>query len=333
MMDENFQLLLPRLIDSNNCVDYDKMIKILKKIKNNCICIGSGGSRAVSQYAQVVLSKKNDVIAIDMETRDVLYTNLERYKHICAFTYGGNNEGVNKALDKAHDYNLNRYILTCDDSKLQNTLALNPQKDFIINYRGHLEKEYSFISIASTLIPMSLLLRYYLGESENTFLKLICDIYLKSNSSIKNDIDYHQLFNDDSIIEIMTGDNTYTASRVIESNLVEAGLNVPIVHEKYNYCHGRSTIAYHHNNGILIYLLNGSKPKEIDITLLTELKDLYKEIIVLKSSQQDHVVGEYDLSLQAMMLSKRIAETLNKDLSKVEYAPVVKKLYKFRGEM
>lgn len=355
MINRNFELLLPRIIDSNEVVDYKRMAKLLKGIKHSCVCTGNGGSRAVSQYAQRVLEQKNDIIAVDMEPRDVLYTNLKKYKNICAFTYGGHNEGINKALNKAGCSKLNRYALTNDDSKLKYILGSNPKMDFIINYNGNLNKEVSFISIASTLIPMSLLLRYYLDNIDTNYYELLCDIYIKNchgisskqdtNESLQNyfgiknicdsldTIDYAQLFKINSFVEVMTGDNTYTASKIIESNFVEAGLSVPLVHEKYNYCHGRSTLAYHNTGGVLIYLLNRLKPQEIDIVLWKELSNLYKKIIVLKTSNEDVIIGEFELALQAMILSKKIASSLNVDLSKVNYAPAVKKLYKFKGEM
>jgi hypothetical protein len=36
---------------------------------------------------------------------------------------------------------------------------------------------------------------------------------------------------------------------------------------------------------------------------------------------------------QSMYLTKQIAEEKNIDLSKIEYSPIVKKLYKYNGEI
>lgn len=332
-MKENFDLLLSRIIDSNNCVDYGETIKKIKKIKHSCICIGTGGSQAVSQYAQRIISQKNNVIAVNMEPRDVLYENIGVYKNICAFTYGGDNEGINKALDISGYYNLNRYAFTSNDAKLKYTLC-NSSKDSLINYGGNIKNEYSFISIASTLIPMSILLRYYLELNEKDFFNLMCELYLKNykNNEDINNIDYNLILDYNHAVEIMTGDNTYTACKVLESNMVEAGLAEPTIHEKYSYCHGRSTLTYHHKNKLLIYLLNGQK-KFIDEKLLNEQEALYERIIILKSEEQNKLVGELDLAMKALFLSKCIAESLNKDLSKIDYAPQVKRLYRYKGEM
>jgi fructoselysine-6-P-deglycase FrlB-like protein len=329
-MQKNFDLLLARIIDSNNTITTKELISILHKIKHSCICIGTGGSHAVSQYASKIISLKNNIISLNKEPRDTLYENFELYKNICAFTYGGNNEGINKALDMAGYYKLNRYAFTSDDNKLKYTL-INKNKDFIINYGGNIKKEHSFISIASTLIPISILLRYYLELSDKDFFELLCDTYL-DNYNNKIEIDADLIKKNNITIEIMTGDNTYTASKILESNMVESGLLNTIVHEKYSYCHGRSTLAYNNNNKILIYLINGPK-KELDVTLLNELNSLYEQIIILESNKEKPLVGEFDLSIKVMFLSKIIAEIKNKDLSNVEYAPQVKKLYRYKGGM
>ena len=42
-------------------------------------------------------------------------------------------------------------------------------------------------------------------------------------------------------------------------------------------------------------------------------------------------MSEYILLLKCMYLAKYIAESKNKDLSRVEYNPIVKKLYKYNG--
>ena len=43
------------------------------------------------------------------------------------------------------------------------------------------------------------------------------------------------------------------------------------------------------------------------------------------------IIDNYNLTLKAMFLSKFLAEKKNIDLSKVDYSPVVKRLYTFKG--
>lgn len=328
-MNKNFYMLLARIIDSNNCVDYEKMVRTLKRIKRDCICIGTGGSLPVSQYASKILNYKNNIITSSMEPRDVLSTNIGANHNICAFTYGGDNEGINKVLDCAYQYGLNRHVFTSNNKILQDILN-DKKKDYIINYSDNFTREKSFISIASSFIPMSLLLRYYMNNSGVNFFDKIADIHFKACEDI-NDKKIQMTLNGTTRIEILSGDYTYTASKILESTLVEAGLITPLVHEKYSYCHGRTTLAHSDKTASLIYLIN--QRKGIDDLLLENCSSLYQGSIVLSTDEQDPLIGEYDLSLRAMLFANVLAQNFTKDLSKVGYAPQVKVLYKYKGEL
>ena len=50
-------------------------------------------------------------------------------------------------------------------------------------------------------------------------------------------------FKDEKIVHIMSGYDTRCACSSLESNLVEAGLCAPIIHDKGSFCHGRSTLV------------------------------------------------------------------------------------------
>ena len=68
--------------------------------------------------------------------------------------------------------------------------------------------------------------------------------------------------------------------------------------------------------------------------LLDILKEKYDSIIVLESNYNDIVIDNYYLTLQAMYLTRHIAEKKILDLSDVIYEKeITKKLYKFKGEM
>ena len=47
----------------------------------------------------------------------------------------------------------------------------------------------------------------------------------------------------------------------------------------------------------------------------------------------DDIVNDFYLTYMCMLLTKEIAHMKNKDLSIVDYLQVVKKLYRFKGEM
>ena len=169
----------------------------------------------------------------------------------------------------------------------------------------------------------------------------------KDISSIIKPVDFSFNPNCDAY-EIFTGFDTSTTSKYLESTLVEAGIGIPIVHDKYSFCHGRSTTSINHNN-TAIYL---NRNTEFDKLLLEELKNIIPNFIdnflsgildselldetgnvLIDSIYDDQILDDYQMLIQAMYLTKYIASSKQKDLSKIEYSPVVKKLYKYNGNI
>jgi len=317
-MQYNFDMILPRLIDSFDYLDTEKANHILKSIEKSCICIGTGGSNAVSLFASSVLSEANKIITISKEPRDVLFMDLFHcWNYLLGITYGNNNYGIDEAEKYASDSKLETHLITANSS-YENDIC----------YKGTIPNEYSFISLASTITPMTILLNYYLNHSKEMTIELIKQLFGQASEKY---FDF-EINNDFPLIEIMSGDNTYVASKILESTITEAGLGIPVIHEKYSYCHGRSTLSHSHHQSNLIYLING-ECTNLDRKLINELNGMYQNIIVLNSSSNDKIIGEFDLSLQSLFLCKSIAEKEQKDLSMVEYASVVKKLYRYNGGM
>ena len=52
------------------------------------------------------------------------------------------------------------------------------------------------------------------------------------------------------------------------------------------------------------------------------------QIIKIDFKYNDYIVNDFYLTYKSMLLTKVIAESVSKDLSKVDYSPVVKKLYR-----
>ena len=317
-MEYNYNSLIDRSIDASNSIDISELKDKIGNINGPCLCIGNGGSYAASTFASKVLESKNRIIAIDKQPRDILHSDISVYDNVFAVTYGNRNYGVIRALEKARNENLSTYVLT-NKEKTNDT-------DTFITYRSNQSKEYSFISIASTFMPMSVMLKYYTEYNDNDLNQLINNIYTSSKNIVIDDIDKM------SIIEIMSGDSTYVAARLLESSIAESGMGVPVVHEKYDYCHGRSNLSYANKDNVLVYLLNGEKT-ELDSLLLNNLKQCYKQIILLETKEKDKIIGEYDLAMKGIFLCKRIAESQNMDICNFDYSPVVKKVYRFNKGM
>ena len=67
--------------------------------------------------------------------------------------------------------------------------------------------------------------------------------------------------------------------------------------------------------------------------MLEELKKYYNQIIVIDSISNDLVIDDYQMLIKSMYLTKQLAEIQNIDLSIVKYSPMVKKLYRYNGQI
>ena len=301
-MHDNFRLLEDRVLDTLKKTDLERIREELIKIRGPVICTGVGGSSVVSEFASKVLNQKNGIVADSIEMRDLNYKNLDGYSSVLACSYSGNNYGVETAFRN----NLDKYLLSTGNIPDIHNLT----------YKSDFHKEDSFISLAATLMPMSILLSYYL-DGDNEKIKEILE------NSLNVDVDL------ESVYEIMSGYESSSAAKYMESTMTEAGIGVPIVHDKYSYCHGRSTMS-HHNDHSLIMFNSGN---ELDQLLLDILGEYYNKIISIDSKYGDVILDDFYYTYMMMLLSKKIAEVSGNDLSRVRYSPATKILYKYKGKM
>lgn len=300
-MEENFQKLDKRVYDALYNNDLDKIFHELSGISGPTLVSGVGGSSVVSDYASKVLNHKNKIITRSIEPRDIKYLNLAGYKNILACSYSGSNYGVELSFLNS----LKHYLLSSKENNSGNIINLTYDVK---------DAEHSFISLAATIIPCAIMLTYYLGDKSYNYK--ILDSLEKYNFSFDTTCDNYEIF---------TGLDTSTASKFLESTMIEAGIAIPIIHDKYSYCHGRSTTSINYNNNAIYF----NTFTEFDNLVLKELPKYYHEVIVINSSSS--LYDEFNALIKSMYLTKYIAQSKNKDLSKVEYSPVVKKLYKYNG--
>lgn len=300
-MKVNFEYLKGRVVDALNNTDTKYINYELSKLYKPTLVNGVGGSSVVSDFGAKVLSVKNSIVARNTEPRDMIYMDKSGYSNVIACSYSGNNFGV----DLSFDNNLKKYLL----SRNTNEEAVNLQ------YKTTIDNERSFISLGATLIPISVLINYYLNGDES-FLDDIEECVFSFDTGC-------------DVYEIFSGYDTSTTSKYLESTMVESGIGIPIVHDKYSYCHGRSTMSIN-NNSIAIFL---NRNTELDRLLLREISKYYKNVIVIDGKYKDMILDDYQMLVQAMYLTKFIAESKSKDLSKVEYSPLCKTLYKCKFTM
>ena len=303
-MKTNFDFLKERVIDSLDNTDLDYIRNVLSQLDEPTIFSGVGGSSVVSEFGAKVINAKNDIVSVNSEPRDFLYRNNSAFRNVIACSYSGNNYGVELSFLEE----LRKYLLS-------NNSFDNDEVTYL-KYNTAIDKERSFISLGATLIPVSILMNYYLDGKNSTMLDCI--------EEVSFDFDLGS-----DIYEIFSGYDTSTASKYLESTMVESGIGIPIVHDKYSYCHGRSTLGINYN-GVAIYY---NRNTEFDKMMLEELKQYYSRIIIIHSKFQDQILDDYQMLIQSMYLTKYIAEKKSKDLSKVEYSPMVKKLYRYNGKI
>lgn len=321
-MQEIFEKLDERLLEANMNIDAASLKEVLDNINGNAITIGCGGSLVVANYLSKVLDSRG-IFCVCRNARDIVHSK-NNGNNLLAYSYSGNTHGICLALNY---FQGNKYLLTCNPNK---------ENAIILGYKN-MPKEKSFISLSSTLIPVGEFLKYHDNISKEDFAKKVTTYLKESKTWLRNLANQNFLaYGSSEVFEIMTGYDTEVASSFLESTLTEAGLGNVIVHDKYSYCHGRSTINYQdektHN---LIYLIN--EKTEIDELLLEQLRNTdYFPITVIdvSNSKTSSLERQYELLVKAVFLSKKIAEDKKMELSQVEYnRNIVHKVYYYKGEM
>lgn len=306
-MEHNFDVLKDRITDMLNVTDLNQTRRQLSSISSPTLVIACGGSRVVSTFAEMVLSQKNGIITKEIGPRDLSYINTNSYDNILVCSYGARNYGVKFALEKE----FKKYLLSLND-KVKNTNH--------ITYKTTMPIESSFISLGATLVPMSVLLDYYL-DGKGT-LKFIENLF---NQCRDFDVSIEDTY------ELLYGEDTKVAAKFLESTFMEAGLASIIKHEKYDMAHGLTTLNYSKGPFGLINLSTSNNGYEA--LLKNDLAKVHSSYLEIKSNYNNMVLDNYNLVLQSMYLSKKLANYLDKDLSNVKYDAVVKKLYKYEGDM
>ena len=303
-MKVNFDFLKARVIDSLDNTDLEFIRNELSKLNEPTLFSGVGGSSVVSEFGAKVINTKNGIISVNSEPRDFLYRNNGAFRNVIACSYSGNNYGVELSFLKG----LKKYLLSNN--------SFDDRDVTYLKYGATIDKERSFISLGATLIPISILMNYYLDGKNSPMLDCM------GESSFHFD-------SESDVYEIFSGYDTSTAAKYLESAMIESGIGIPIIHDKYSYCHGRSTLGINYNSIAIYYNRN----TEFDLMMLEELKKYYSIIITIDSKFKDQILDDFQMLIQSMYLTKYIAEKKLKDLSKVEYSPIVKKLYKYSGRI
>lgn len=298
----NLDKMLPRVMDTLEKTDLNYIFSELDKISGPTIVTGVGGSSVVGEFLAKVLNRKKHIIAEFKFPRELLLTDLSGYENVISISYSGRNIGV----DASFKNDLKKYLLS------GNTRDGVTNLQYVVD-----DEEYSFVSMAGTMIPLSIILMYYYNDKD-----LIKDIL-----SIRKEFDI-----DDSLIyEVLTSEKSKGACAMLESSLVEGSLAALIVHEKYNYCHGRTLFNHFNpNQSTLVYMEDDSA---LDTLFKENLFATYKKVITIDKKYEDEVIDDYYKAFMCLLLCMQISKRQDKDMS-IKYPPDVSELmYGYKGEM
>lgn len=334
----NFDKLEERLKSINNktcitCWQFENNFfkQLRNEIKQNIyypiLIMATGGSKAAAYYLKMYLENLGILTEV-IEPRDYIYKqNINKYKKLIAISNSATTHGITEALK---DFKGEKYIFSGTYKNIKNSKLITWSNG------EYNDIEKSFISIIPTLAPILMIIDIIeIYEKENKTLNEINTKLTKILEKSKNRIENMNCnFKDSKILEIITGIDTLPSSTTLESNLIESGTIPTITHDKGSYCHGRSNLIFNNPNNSVIYLSHTLK--ELDKLIIENLTQEYSNIFLFHTLDLKENIywKELYLMLQMYYLSKKIAEDKKIDLTMPEYNEnVIKKLYKFKGEM
>lgn len=297
-MHQCFNTMKDKVFKAIENTNMDEFINTLSSIDSPTLITGVGGSSIVATFLAKVLREKNKIIATFAFPRDIEYMDLSGYKNVIAVSYSGNNIGVDVSLNN----NLNKYLLTG-----------NP-KDNINNIVYTMDLEASYVSINATIIPLSLILLYYKYDTD--IIKEAIDTSISTNSN-------------NTLYEVMYGYENITAATLLESSIVESGIGMCSLHEKYNYAHGRINLTKNTNSDLIYFKSNN----EYDELLINTLPSLYDNIITIEPKYEDTLINDYYTSVLSMKLIKNIADNKNISISDPIELPLNDVFYLYKGKL
>ena len=211
----NFSKLEERIMQVNDPYlgkynDIREMLYDLTIDNKPTLIMATGGSKVIAYYLQLIIERLGltGIICEVIEPRDYFYkANRDMFSNLIAISASGNTNGISEAL---LDFRGNKYLIT------ENKKESNYQ---VVSWSNELyDREKSFISLATSLGPISLLLdsttslNLELGSNE---IKKINDKIKELLSRSKEKINKLNVdFKDTSLIQIMSGYETKTSASV-----------------------------------------------------------------------------------------------------------------------
>jgi fructoselysine-6-P-deglycase FrlB-like protein len=327
-MNKNFEDLEYRINEANNSGAYSKIKDMIEGVNGNAIVVGTGGSYAVADY----ISRSLKCFAASIKPREIFFQNLDFIDYVVLTTYSGRTPDIIQCIEQCRKYkNIKKVtVITRDGQTLREKVKLDDNVD-IIGYKNNDTKEKSFISIASTLAPASLIARYFAESKGIKFDSCLKRLLEGAESEAKENIkciDFNVL-KANPFVEVIYEWESKSAAAMLESNFTETGMAYSSFHEKKDFSHGRYMLNYKKGTPILIWLKN-SPESQYDKELTKYLSHAWKgrQVLILNSADKGRL-GEFEIMVKGMCLTNAIAGELGVDLSETDYDKDADSLYSF----
>lgn len=302
MLEEIINTLEENITNSLTATNLNNIFTKLNKINEPTLVCGVGGSSVVSTFLAKILNQKNNIITQNISIEDYYLQNTSLYHNLILVSYSGTNHGI-KSLTNT---NLNTYLLTHRKTKINNETLLNYS---ITNHHK------SFISFDETIIPLSILICYYLDIT-----KLDFKIPKLNNLSLKPFTN----------LNIIYDESSKTCATFLETTFIESGTSSVSLHTKYSLCHGRSNII-NNQDSLVIYL--NTNNTELDQLLINELPKISNNFLILEELNKDIIIADYLLVLKSLSLLLYLNKTYNYEFVNVKYNKIVPTIYNYQGEL
>lgn len=329
--EKNVSRLLDRTLGALQTNTGKQIHQILSIISGTVFTVGTGGSFAAAVYvAKYINNMYSSAYASPKHPRDVLIEGIEHASIVFLFSYSGRTRDIQNVyyLCKANGKKV--YIVTMMD---KSTSIKYYCAEDTISYCGSANdsKERGFISIARTIIPVSLFVNSFY-EPKDDFAKFIIERYNHWSTFFSElTIDWSYFFNN-PIIHIFSGVDTVSACTDLESKITESGIGIVVTHEKKDFSHGRfNSLEYHPPYAVVI--LN-NEMGAYSQKLLDYLYNRNISRIISMSTDKGSVLGDFDLLIGCQLFAKYLSEKLGFDMAKPNYPKEAMKIYKYsRGDL
>lgn len=232
------------------------------------LIVGAGGSYPAALFARHAINFDKPTSTIEVAQPLSAIRILNQHAHISgydfskdydlviAISYSGQTEDIRAVANICIARNLPFLLLTGENKENLKDIYIENNIFRIVSYFNHnddTEKENGMISMFSTIAPCAVF-----DDSSGGIHSIEDNLEaLEKGRSFVNSLNIAEIaamLKSNPIIHVFYDWTTQPAAADIESKFTEAGIAHVILHEKKNFSHGRTTIMYKQNFGLVINL-------------------------------------------------------------------------------